>query len=145
MDRITYQNNIDEENTERRGVVSIADRIKQFQEEMLNRQKQKGGINSALADAVSQVMDFMQEYTIPNLLRNATDEEKAGYAEIKGDKAKVKDWASMVYNRRFKIWIFRLKHYKNRPNAILDLMKKAREGKNPQALFNWLLKEEKKK
>jgi len=134
--------NLQYNETENRGALHISDRIKQFQEEMLRRQKDRRGVNSALADAVSQVMGFMGEYTIPSLLFHATDEERAGYEEIRHDKAKVKDWAIMVYNRRFKVWIFRLKIYKDRPNHILDLIKKAKEGRDPQRLFNWLLKQE---
>lgn len=41
-------------------------------------------------------------------------------------------------NKRFKYWLGRTKEYT--PSALYDIMKKAKEGKNPQALFNWNIK-----
>lgn len=117
-------------------LTSIADRIKAMQKEVIAGHS---GINSARADVISQVMTFMDEHTLPNLLRNATTGEREGYEEIRHDREKVKDWAKMVYNRRFKIWLGRTRKFKN-PYTLLDKMKKAREGKTPQALFQWLLK-----
>ncbi len=40
---------------------------------------------------------------------------------------------------RYKYWNGRLKKYS--PKDMHSLIKKAQSGKNPQALFNWLLKQ----
>ena len=45
---------------------------------------------------------------------------------------------SVSDSSRFKYWLGRTRKLK--PQEIYALMRKAREGKNPQALFNWLLK-----
>lgn len=47
---------------------------------------------------------------------------------------------SEAYGRRFKYWIGRTKHF--RPHEIHDLVRLAKDGKNPRAMFNYLLKQE---
>lgn len=42
-------------------------------------------------------------------------------------------------NRRFKYWLGRTRRLS--PGDIFGLIKQAGEGKNPPALFNWLLKQ----
>jgi hypothetical protein len=39
---------------------------------------------------------------------------------------------------RFKYWLGRTKHLS--PDAIYRMLRQARDGDNPQALFNWLLR-----
>lgn len=120
---------------------AVQQRIAKMQAEMTAGIRKRGGVNSRRADVISQVMNLMQEHTMSCLLRNALKIERGGYETIKHDPAKVRDWAKMVYNRRFKYWLGRTG--KMHPDRVYVLMQDAINSKNPPALFNWLLNREK--
>lgn len=78
--------------------------------------------NSERAEVIGHVMMFMGE-------------DKKNVSEGEGGLAFI-----ARKNKRFKYWLGRTRRLS--PGQIFGLMKRAGEGKNPQALFNWLLKQE---
>lgn len=90
--------------------------------------KKRGGINSERADMVGQLIHFMGE-DVP------TDEEKKLQRATPGAGKAAKD---KRLNMRMKYWLGRTR--KLEPGQIYALMRKAKEGRNSAALFNWLLK-----
>lgn len=85
-----------------------------------------------MIDGERPISDLLGKYLTPK--KGAPTSEWAAAIEevlmfLKEDKA------------RFPYWCGRLRHME--PNDILDLIKAAKQGKNPPALFQWLLKEQK--
>lgn len=81
--------------------------------------KKRGGINSQRADVISKVVTFMGEH-IPT-------------------KGESEEALKKRIAKRFKYWLGRTR--KISPGEIYRLMSTAKaEGKNPQALFNHLIK-----
>lgn len=105
--------------------------------QLASGEKKRGGINSRRADLVCDLMTLMSEHTLQNLLKNALKRELEGYETIKDDPEKRKDWAKMVYNRRFKYWLGRTARIS--PDRIYIFIKESSRKKNPPAYFNWLL------
>jgi len=91
-------------------------------------QKTKGGINSLRADNCAQLLVFMGEDK--TLL-----EEKALERATPGAGKEAK---RVRINKRIKYWLGRTR--KVPADEIYNMMRKAKDGKQPQALFNWLLK-----
>src|SRR4030042_3745468 len=81
-------------------------------------QKKWSGPNSIRAERIEQLLSFMGEN------RKLEAEKEKEYAERLG--------------RRFKYWLGRTKHLS--PGGIFMFMKQAKDGRNPQSLFNYLLK-----
>jgi len=96
------------------------------------------GINSARADVISQLMDFMGEHKLEQLLFGASPKMRREYEEIKDDPGILSTWARDVYSQRFRYWIAQTKHLT--PSAIHALMKRALQGRSPEGLFRYLLK-----
>ncbi len=88
----------------------------------------RGGINSPRSQAASQILVFMGE-------DKTLDEEKKLESRTSGAGKAAK---KKRLNQRIKYWLGRTK--KLDPKEIYGLMSQAREGKNKQALFNYLLK-----
>lgn len=124
-------------------LVSISVRLEELREKINNKNKKRGGINSERADAVHQLMTFMKEYTLKELLYNATKKEKEEYEKVKFNREEKKEWATKVYNRRFVQWLSITKKRELSPRYILDTIKQARSGKHPQSLFWYLIKNKK--
>jgi len=92
------------------------------------QKKKRGGINSLRADNCGQLLVFMgEDKTLP--------EEKKLEQETPGAGKEAK---RQRLNKRIKYWLGRTR--KIPADGIYRLMRQAREGKNPQALFNYLLK-----
>lgn len=119
----------------------IKQKIDKLQAEMKAQlatgEKKRGGINSRRADLVCELMTLMCEHTLTNLQKNALKRELEGWEQIKDDPDKRRDWAKMVYNRRFKYWLGRTARLS--PDRIYIFLKESRQKKNPPAYFNWLL------
>lgn len=79
-------------------------------------QQKKRGPQSARAEMIDRVMEFMGEG------RQLDDDQE------------VTNWRNM----RFKFWLGRTRHLS--PSDMYGMMREASEGKNPRALFNWLIK-----
>ena len=90
--------------------------------------KKRGGINSLRADNCGQLLVFMgDDKTLP--------EERELERQTPGAGKEAK---RLRLNKRIKYWLGRTR--KIPAGEIYALMKQAKEGKNPQALFNWLIK-----
>lgn len=110
---------------------TIGDALGKYLGEKLGTQpkeKKRGGINSERADLVYQLLVFMGE-------DKTLDEERAIEAKAPGEGRKAK---AKRINTRMKYWLGRTR--KVQPGDLYAMMKAAKEGKNPQALFNHLLK-----
>lgn len=81
------------------------------------------GPNSERAEAIVYLLTFMGE-----------DREQAGETE---EETKKRIYA------RIKYWLGRTRKYT--PGEIRGLIKQAKEGRNPPALFNWILKKNNEK
>ena len=81
------------------------------------------GPNSERADVVVRLISFMGE-------------DRPAPAESE-DQTKARIYL------RIKYWLGRTRKYT--PGEVDGLMKQAKDGKNPPALFNWLLKKENEK
>lgn len=80
--------------------------------------RRAAGPNSERAEKIAELMQLMRE-----------DGIQSGESEVAYKKR---------VSRRFKYWLGRTNHLT--PQRIYMLMRSAREGKNPPALLNWLLK-----
>ena len=94
----------------------------------ISTDKKRGGINSQRSDTVYQILEFMGE-------DKTLDEERAIEAKAQGEGRKAK---AKRINTRMKYWLGRTR--KIQPPEIYNMMRQAKDGKNPQALFNYLLK-----
>jgi hypothetical protein len=91
-------------------------------------EKKRGGITSQKADQVSQLIYFMGEHeTLKE--EKILERRKPGA----GREAKRKRIAN-----RMKYWLGRTR--KLTPDQLYRMMRQAKEGSNPPALFNYLLK-----
>lgn len=92
------------------------------------KKKTRGGINSLRADNCGQLLVFMgEDKTLPEEIELERKTPGAG-----------KEAKRQRLNKRIKYWLGRTR--KIPANQIYDLMKQAKDGKNPRALFNWLIK-----
>jgi len=90
--------------------------------------KTRGGINSLRADNCGQLLVFMgEDKTLP--------EERELERQTPGAGKEAK---RQRLNKRIKYWLGRTR--KIPAGEIYALMKQAKEGARPQALFNWLIK-----
>lgn len=90
--------------------------------------KKRGGINSLRADNCGQLLVFMgDDKTLP--------EERELERQTPGAGKEAK---RLRLNKRIKYWLGRTRNIP--ANKIGDLMKQAKNGKRPRALFNHLLK-----
>jgi hypothetical protein len=94
------------------------------------RKKATTDANSERADMMNQLLAFMGED------KWSTDEKNLAIM----DMTAAREEYTKRQHRRFKYWLGRTRRLA--PGAIFGLIKRAREGKNPPALFNWLLKNE---
>lgn len=86
------------------------------------------GPNSSRAAIICDLVDFMEKVEVDKIIMRA---HAAGKVEaIKKIRAK--------RARLMKYWLGRTKHLE--PADIYDMISKAKKGRNPQALFNHLLK-----
>jgi hypothetical protein len=91
-------------------------------------EKTQGGITSQRADIVAKLIFFMGE-------DQTLKEEK----ELEGRKPGAgKEAKRKRISMRMKYWLGRTRNLF--PGDIYKLMRQAKEGKNPPALFNYLLK-----
>lgn len=116
---------------------TVLERLKKVQAEMVAKVKKRGGINSRRAELVLEIMNLMHEHTRDALLKNANKRELAEYEQVKDNPDDLRAWSRKVYNRRFKYWLGRTRRL--HPENIDILVKQAKGGKNPAALFNHLL------
>ena len=105
----------------------IKNKAKQAEQEP---EKTRGGITSQRSYHITKLIEFMGE-------DKPTDEELA----LGEEKGKQKQKERIQW--RMKYWLGRTKGIT--PEKILDLMKQAESGRNPQALLNWLIKNHGKK
>lgn len=106
---------------------TIKDALKNRNEIIL--EKKRGGLNSLRADNCNQLLVFMgEDKTLP--------EEYALERQIPGAGKVAK---KNRLNLRIKYWLGRTKSIE--PGEIYRMMQKSKGSKNPQALFNYLLKQ----
>lgn len=106
---------------------AIGQLLKGLKQPERKQTKARGGINSERADNVAKLLSFMGE---DRMTPEETDLEKHRPGE--GDAAMKKR-----IGKRMKYWLGRTR--KVDPAEIERLMRDAKDGKRPQALFNWLL------
>lgn len=113
----------------------MADLIKNRLEEMkkFRAEVKTKAPNSARAEQVGHLISFMKETSM-----SAEETELSNRDEAAGLLA----YKTRI-NRRFKYWLGRTRHLT--PAQLFRIMKQAKAGKNPQGLFEYLLKGSKPK
>lgn len=53
----------------------------------------------------------------------------------------VKEAGDFLGRKDYKLLAIKLSHYSSKPEWILDVIKEAKKGNNPKALFWWLVKQ----
>lgn len=109
-------------------ISDILGKTKKLEQPAEPEKKKRGGINSLRADNCGKLLEFMgEDKTLPEERELERQTPGAGKAAKKER-----------LNKRIKYWLGRTR--KLPASEIYRLMRMAREGKNPQALFNYLLK-----
>jgi hypothetical protein len=94
-------------------------------------EKKSTGPNSERVEIIGSLLELMEE-TKPTAEERTLEKQTPGAGKAEHRKR---------LNRRTKYWLGRTRHLT--PSAIYGLIRKARDGNKPPALFNHLLKQTK--
>lgn len=78
---------------------------------------------------------------ISKYLHNARETQKGRVTSEWADQIRTVISFMGETNERFPYWCGNLRRFRKNPSALYQLMQEAKNGKNPRALFRWLLTE----
>lgn len=67
--------------------------------------------------------------------------QKQAKKEVSRWQLAVKEAGDFLGRKDYKLLAIKLSHYSSKPEWILDIIKQAKTGNNPKALFWWLVKQ----